>query len=138
MLSERERDGLDADHVRLHVRDQTGALQLLVDLQVAVVDGEVVTVVEDDLQLGRYVVRLQDLEGDLVERLVVDAIDRVAVQRRVGVADAVRRDVDLACARLIEVTTRMISAVVAQSRRSHTAQRLLSWFVSGSTDRASR
>ena len=66
-----------------------------------VVDGKVVAIVEDNLQLGRRILRLQYLVGYLTKRLVIDAINRV-VQCRVRVADAVRRNVDLFDARRID------------------------------------
>ena len=80
ILTQLVRYGLNADQIRLDMGDQSSQLELLVDLQVAVVDGVVVAVVEDDLQLWWRVLRLQDLGGDLVQRFLVYSVDGL-VQR---------------------------------------------------------
>ncbi len=80
VLTQLVRYGLNADQVRLDMGDQSSQLELLVDLQVAVVDGVVVAVVEDDLQLWWRILRLQDLGGDLVQRFLVYSVDGL-VQR---------------------------------------------------------
>ena len=115
MAANRERYGLDADQVGLDVRDEAAHLQLFVYLTMAVVYGIVEAGVVDDLQLGRHAVRLEYLDGHLVERLVVDAIDRV-VQRRVRVLDAVRRNVDLTRVR--------VGYFLLSSRRAARARRI--------------
>lgn len=59
-----------------------------------VVDRKVLAVVENDLQLGRRVVRLENLGGYFIERVIVDPVNGV-VQGRVGVADTMWSYVDL-------------------------------------------
>ena len=65
----------------------------------AVVYGEILVIIVDNLELGRRIVRLEDLRGDLVERVVVYPIDCV-VKCGVCVANAVGRYVDLARRRI--------------------------------------
>ena len=60
----------------------------------AIVYGKVLTIVEDNLQFRRRIIGLEYLSCYFIQRLVINTIDCI-VQRRVRVAYAVRRYVDL-------------------------------------------